>query len=111
MSQVAVLDVEALNSRLTGGHDLLISRDGHGRVECTVEFFDDRVPLFLFHTYLSNGLIALRKDGLAFGITTVGKKRLRQRALRRSGGGMRGPPGRYAKGQACARGGRPLRGG
>ena len=76
-SQVAVLDVETLNSRLSGGHALLISRDGQGRVECRVEFFDDRVPLFLFDTYLSNGLIALRKDGLGFGITTAGKKRLR----------------------------------
>ena len=71
------LDAETLNSRLLGGHRLLVTRGPDQRITaCTVEFFDERVPLALFNTYLTNGMIGVPKDGLGYAITTEGKKRL-----------------------------------
>jgi hypothetical protein len=77
------LDAETLNARLIGGYRLLVTRDSANRVTgCTVEFFDERVPLSLFNTYLANGMIGPPKDGVGFMITTEGKKRLSVRGRR-----------------------------
>jgi hypothetical protein len=74
---VEELDAETLNARLLGGHRLLVTRGpGQGIVSCTVEFFDERVPVALFNTYLANGMITVPQDGVGFAISTEGKKRL-----------------------------------
>jgi hypothetical protein len=77
------LDAETLNARLIGGYRLLVTRDAHGNVNgCTVEFFDERVPVGLFNTYLANGMIAVPKDGRGYAISSEGKKRLAVRGRR-----------------------------
>ncbi len=78
------LDAETLNARLLGGHRLVVTRDPAGRVvSCEVEFFDERVPVGMFNTYVANGMIAPPKDGVGFKITTEGKKRLATTRSRR----------------------------
>jgi hypothetical protein len=80
---VSELDAETLNARLIGGYRLLVTRGPNDQViSCTVEFFDERVPLSLFNTYLANGMIGVPKDGNGFTITTEGKKRLSVRGRR-----------------------------
>ena len=71
------IDGETLNARLRGGHRLLVTKDAEGRVTgCVVEFFDERVPVSLFNAYLTNGIIAVPKDGLGYKLSNEGKKRL-----------------------------------
>src|SRR5439155_27336453 len=60
------LDAETLNSRLRAGHRLLVKRVNDRIVAGEVEFFDETVPLSLFHTYLANGMIEVPKDGLGY---------------------------------------------
>jgi hypothetical protein len=43
---------------------------------CVVEFFGEGVPVPLFNTYLSNGMIAVPKDGRGYSISATGKKKL-----------------------------------
>ena len=79
------LDQETLNSRLLSGHRLVVTRDADGKVvSCVVDIFDEQVPVGLFNTYLTNGMIGVPKDGVGYTITSEGKKRLA------------GPPGRRA---------------
>jgi hypothetical protein len=74
---VQELDAPTLNARLLGGHRLQVTRDPAGNVtSCIVEFFDERVPVPLFNTYLANGMIAVPKDGNGYAISPAGKKKL-----------------------------------
>jgi hypothetical protein len=74
---VAELDAATLNARLLDGHRLLVTRDKSGNVaSCVVEFFGEGVPVPLFNTYLSNGMIAVPKDGRGYSISATGKKKL-----------------------------------
>jgi len=75
---MAELDAVTLNARLLDGDRLLVSRDAAGHVfACAVEFLEDKVPVGLFNSYLSNGLIEATTDGAAFKISREGRKRLR----------------------------------
>lgn len=71
------LDGETLDSRLRAGHRLVLTRVKDQIVACTIEFFDEVVPLRLFNTYLANGMIEVPKDGIGYKISSEGKKRLK----------------------------------
>jgi hypothetical protein len=72
-----LLDAEALNARLLGGHQLAISESGGEVVRCTVVLLNELVPPDLFDSYLARGLIQERPSGQQFGISADGRKRLR----------------------------------
>jgi hypothetical protein len=71
------LDVETVNSRLLGGHRLVVRADKGRVVSCVIEFFDEPVPLVLFSAYLAGGVIEVPKDGVGYKISAEGKKRLK----------------------------------
>ena len=76
------LDAETVNSRLLGGHRLLVTVDNGRLVACVVEFFDEPVPLGLFSAYLADGVIEVPKDGVGYKVNVEGKKRLKARPRR-----------------------------
>jgi hypothetical protein len=78
----AGLDAKTLNARLLGGHRLLVTTDKGRTIRCTVEFFDEVVPLALFNAYLADGIIEVPKDGLGYKLSSAGKKRLPKSAGR-----------------------------
>jgi hypothetical protein len=72
------MDAATLNSRLKGGHRLIITRDASDRiVKCEVEFFGEEVPLALFNSYLANGMLDVPKDGLGYKLSAAGRDRIK----------------------------------
>ena len=73
-----VLDAPTLNLRLLAGHHLVTTTDENGRVvSCQVLYFDDVVPVPLFNSYLTSGMLIALKEPGHYGLSPDGKKRIK----------------------------------